>query len=71
MNCTGVAPQKTVSVKHSGYNKQITAAYIALNNYISDRGLQIVGPPWEEYVTNQVLESDTAKWQTNVYYPVK
>lgn len=71
MSCSEVAEQKAVMVKHFGYNKQITAAYIALNNFINDRGFRIVGPPWEEYVTNQVLESDTAQWQTNIYYPVK
>jgi effector-binding domain-containing protein len=71
MSLTEIEPQMTVMVKHFGYNKKITAAYTALNNYINDRGLQIVGPPWEEYVTNPVLVDDTAKWQINVYYPIK
>ncbi len=71
MTCSEQPAQKTVLVKHFGYNKDVNSAYIALNKYINDRGLLVAGPPWEEYVTNPVLVGDTAKWQTNIYYPLK
>ncbi len=71
MTCSEQNTKKIVMVRQFGYNKEANAAYIALNNYITDRGLIVSGPPWEEYVTNPVQIGDTAKWQTNIYFPLK
>jgi effector-binding domain-containing protein/carbon monoxide dehydrogenase subunit G len=39
--------------------------------YIAFKKLEIVGAPWEVYVTQPDVEKDTSKWVTEVYYPVK
>lgn len=39
-------------------------------NYIDFVGYEMVSDPWEEYVTDPTIETDTSKWQTNVYYLV-
>ena len=62
--------QKAIMVKYFGYYKNIALAYNALNSYILENGLKIAGPPWEEYISNPSLESDSSKLQTNIYFPV-
>ena len=45
--------------------------YEAMAEYVTDFGLVGDGGPMEEYVTDPMTEPDTAKWQTNIYFPVK
>jgi len=66
-----IPARKAVKVKFTGTNKDITLAYQALNNYINDNGLQIIGPPWEQYIRTSANDSLTRNLQTNVYYPVR
>lgn len=42
-----------------------------MNRYIEFKKLTIAGSPWEVYLTDPFEEPDTAKWVTEVYYPVK
>ena len=71
LNCTLKESGKTVLIKYFGPYHSIQSAYKALQTCIKNRELTVTGPPWEEYVSNPNLESDSAKWQTNIYYPVK
>jgi effector-binding domain-containing protein/ribosome-associated toxin RatA of RatAB toxin-antitoxin module len=48
---------------HSGYE--------ALKKWIADNNKKIIGNPWEVYVTDPGMEKDTAKWQTDIYFPVE
>lgn len=68
---TKLAATKSVMVKYFGAYNAIAPVYDALHKYMNDKGLSIAGPPWEEYITDPYAEPDTAKWQTNVYFPVK
>lgn len=47
------------------------AAYAALKEYIAKNNKQVIGAPWEEYITDPMTVKDTAKWQTDVYFPVQ
>lgn len=47
------------------------AAHKAIDAYMQFANYEMSGNPWEEYVTDAATESDTSKWITNVYYPVK
>jgi effector-binding domain-containing protein len=61
---------KAVTVTHWGkYNSM--KPYEALDNYIKNNGLKLAGPPWEEYITDPKTETDTSKWETNIYYPIE
>ncbi|MFI5218582.1 MAG: GyrI-like domain-containing protein [Bacteroidia bacterium] len=46
-------------------------AYGAIQEYISANNKKKVGAPWEVYVSDPMTEKDTAKWQTDVYFPVE
>ena len=51
---------------------ELTAkAHTAIHEYIGAHNKKIIGAPWEVYVTDPGLEKDTAKWETDVYYPVE
>ncbi len=70
LSCTEKDTQKTIMLKYYGPYKLINGAYNALQTYIDNNMLKISGPGWEEYVTNPFQESDSTKWQTNIYYPI-
>ncbi len=62
---------KTVMGTHLGSYEETMYMYVAMDEYIRDFGLEQVGGPIEEYITDPMTEPDTAKWQTNIYFPVK
>jgi len=70
LSCTVKVPQKTILFRYFGPYKYISGAYNAMQMYINDNALQVSGPVWEEYVTNPLMEPDSSKWQTNIYYPL-
>jgi effector-binding domain-containing protein len=56
---------------HFGAYDKTMYMYVAMDEYVKDFGLEEIGGPIEEYVTDPMMEPDTAKWQTNIYFPVK
>lgn len=46
-------------------------AHTAAHEFIKANNKKIIGAPWEVYITDPMTEKDTAKWQTDVYYPVE
>jgi len=62
---------RAVMGTHFGAYDQTMYLYNALDEFIKDFGLEENGGPIEEYITDPMTEPDTAKWQTNVYFPVK
>jgi effector-binding domain-containing protein len=61
---------KAVKATHNGSYEKLQATHDELNKYIEYKKLQINGAPWEVYVTDPMVEKDTAKWITEIYYPV-
>jgi hypothetical protein len=52
------------------FNSKMKAPHLGMEAYMKEKGLTqtlVI----EEYITTQVTEKDTAKWQTNIYYMVK
>ena len=62
---------KVVKGIHTGSYHKLGATHEEINKYITFKNLQINGTPWESYVTDPAVETDTAQWITEVYYPVK
>lgn len=61
---------KVLLIEYFGaYNKSANAHY-AMDAYIKEKGL-IQTFVLEEYANDPMVEKDTAKWQTNIYYLVK
>ena len=63
--------QKIVMADYFGPYDQTASVYHALEKYISQGGLEIIGNPWEIFVTDPTNEPDTAKWNTQILFPVK
>ena len=45
--------------------------HAAIHAYLGANNLQIAGAPWESYVTDPMMEKDTMKWETDIYYPLQ
>ena len=54
----------------TGGNASIDNAIEQMRLYISDYKLSSPAIPFQSMVTNRLTEPDTAKWVTNIYYPV-
>lgn len=55
---------------HGNYDGSEEAHY-AMDDMMKANGLQLRDVVIEEYVTDPTQEPDTARWLTNIYYPIK
>lgn len=44
--------------------------YKAMDQFIKDKNAKPAGPPREIYINDPMMEKDTAKWQTDLVFPV-
>ncbi len=58
-------------VKYFGSYEKTHSAYEAAFKWIGNNGKSPNGNPWEVYVTDPGMEKDTAKWETDIYVPIK
>ncbi len=56
---------------HYGSYDKTGDTHMAIMEYMEEHGLEANGAPWESYVTDPGSESDTSKWLTKIYWPVK
>lgn len=56
---------------HYGAYEKTTDSHATLDEYLKANGKEVIGAPWEVYVTDPMAEKDTMKWLTEIYYPVK
>ena len=66
-----VAAGKVVKAVHRGDYSKLMDTHMQVNQYIEAKKLLIAGAPWESYLTDPMIEKDTAAWVTEVYYPVQ
>jgi len=62
---------KMAVAKHFGNYNQLPLTYQSITNWIMENNKTIVGPLWEEYITDPMVEKDTSKWLTKVYFPIE
>ena len=62
---------KAVMASFFGSYEQTAIGHKAAKDFIKKNNKQIIGAPWEVYVTDPGVEKDTAKWETDIYYPVQ
>jgi effector-binding domain-containing protein len=62
---------KVLFVEYKGAYDKTYQAYIDLENYKKEKGYVDAGGPWEVYLTDPMVEPDTSKWITEIYFPVK
>ena len=65
-----VPATKVVKVSYFGDYAKTEQAHADIMHYIEWNKMQIAGNPWEQYITDPMVEKDTAKWQTDIFYPV-
>ena len=58
-------------VEFYGPYEKTGAAHEAINAWAKTNNKTINGAPWEEYITDPMVEKDPSKWLTKVYYPIK
>ncbi len=56
------------AVHMGGFNTM--AEHEALYAFSAENGFEMIGSPWEVYITDPQTEPDTSKWIVEVYYPV-
>jgi effector-binding domain-containing protein len=62
---------KALKVTYHGNYDNTQEAHYAMDDMMKAKGLQLRDAVIEEYVTDPGQEPDTAKWVTNIYYPVQ
>lgn len=53
-----------------GYN-QLGKTHEQIKKFASFYNYEIVGNPWENYITDPTENPDTSSWKTDIYYPVR
>jgi effector-binding domain-containing protein len=66
-----IPSQKAVLAHYFGGYDKTASTYYILEQYIKESGKQVSGGPWEIYITDPMTEKDTAKWVTDILFPVK
>lgn len=59
-----------LKVVYMGNYEDMMPAYADIEQYMKEKNLTAAGAPWEQYISDPGVEKDTAKWQTDIYFPV-
>ncbi len=62
---------RAVSGSYSGDYEYVMDVFRDIESYIYYYGYERTGNIWEEYEENILLQSDSAHWEVQVFYPVK
>lgn len=62
---------KVLKVVYFGNYAKTETAYNDIHAFMKENNLSNNGSPWEVYITDPMIEKDTSKWQTDIYFPVK
>lgn len=55
---------------HLGPYEDLYQTYVAIERWTESNGYSSNGAAWESYVTDPGEEQDSAKWRTDVYWPI-
>ncbi len=61
----------SVVAHYFGSYTDVGKAHSTIDQWLIANNKKSVGPPWEVYITDPMVEKDTAKWQTDVYYRIE
>ncbi len=64
------APTKALVLKYYGDYNKISNVYFAAYDYFKTKGISSKGAPMEVYITDPGMEKDTAKWLTEIIFPL-
>jgi effector-binding domain-containing protein len=66
-----VGGKQALIIEHFGAYEKTGEAHYAMDDYMTEKGLQSIPPVIEEYITDPGQEPDTTKWLTRVIYFVE
>ena len=66
-----IPSQNAVMAYYFGPYDKIEPAYNALNQYCKEAKKEIIGGPWEIYISDPMTEKDPMKLETRILFPVK
>lgn len=61
---------KAVKATHHGAYSKAASTYDAMQAWMKQHNITPAGAPWEVYITDPMLEKDTSKWLTDIYFPI-
>jgi len=62
---------KVVAATHIGPYDRLHETYGEMQRWMTENGLVPSEIMWEQYLTDPQRESDSSKWMTNVYWPIR
>jgi len=62
---------KTAMVSYYGAYENLGKAHEAIDKWAKDNNKKLGSAPWELYVSDPMMEKDTAKWLTEIYYSIE
>jgi effector-binding domain-containing protein len=60
-----------VSATHYGVYERMPETYFSINEWMRKNEVQVIGPPWEVYITDPALEPNPEKWETQINFPIQ
>jgi effector-binding domain-containing protein len=64
-------PARCAMVEYFGNYDELEKTHTTIQQWIEKHRFRMAGPPIEKYLTGAATESDSEKWHTKIYYPVK
>jgi effector-binding domain-containing protein len=61
---------KAVKGIHVGNYSSLETSHNQLMKYLEFKNRDLIGAPWEVYITDPSAEPDPSKWITEIYYPI-
>ncbi|MCB9361706.1 MAG: hypothetical protein H6587_08830 [Flavobacteriales bacterium] len=60
-----------VTATHYGVYERIPETYFSINEWMRKNKVQVIGPPWEVYITDPAVEPNPEKWETQINFPIQ
>lgn len=60
-----------LTATHFGSYERIPETYFSINEWMRINEVEVVGPPWEVYVTDPAIETNPDNWETQINLPIK
>jgi len=63
--------QLVIRGTHLGAYEAMEPTWNTIDEFVNENGFELVGSPFEEYITDPTMVADTSSWITHIYYPVR
>ena len=71
MKLLDLKASKAAKVTYYGDYSKTGVAHEAVDKWVKANNRKIIGPPMEKYTNDPMIVKDTAKWETEIIYPIQ